>query len=231
MLNPSLTRALVCVDRLLGGPGTGPQPQRPLTDIETGLVRTLIGRVLGELRYAFEPIARMDPQITAIEYNPQFVQAAAAADVLIVAGFDLRIGAEEAPATLCLPFGGLFPLLELAIGSSTDPRKPASATERIQVSDRLTDVPVEVSVGFAATTFTPRTLIEMAVGDVLRLRHPVSAPVRVTAAEVTFAHAIPGVRGERLAVRIVPTPVPDPRERTGSATTGSSTTAHDTREL
>ncbi|GAA0609510.1 flagellar motor switch protein FliM [Sporichthya brevicatena] len=210
ILELSMTSAMVSVDRLLGGPGTGEQPQRPLTDIEVGLLSTIVTRVLGELRYAFEPIARMEPDVTAIEYNPQFVQAAAAADVLIVAGFDLRIGETEAPATLCLPFASLFPLLEVAIGAGADPQRAATPTPvPVRVEERISAVPIEVSVGFAPTTFTPRTLVSLAVGDVLRLNHRAAAPLVVTAADVTFAHAVPGTRGQALACRIVDTP-PEP---------------------
>jgi flagellar motor switch protein FliM len=214
----SMTSAMASVDRLLGGPGTGTQPQRPLTDIEVGLMRTIVTRVLGELRYAFEPMARMEPAVTAIEYNPQFVQAAAAADVLIVAGFELRIGEIESPATLCLPFASLFPLLEIAIGANDGrERSTAPAPVPYRVDDRLPDAPIEVAVGFAPTVFTPRTLISLAVGDVLRLDHRTSAPLVVTAADVTFAHAVPGTRGQVLACRIVDTP-PD---ASSSTTTGS----------
>ncbi|MGQ0843559.1 MAG: flagellar motor switch protein FliM [Sporichthyaceae bacterium] len=212
ILELSMSSAMVCVDRLLGGPGTGAQPQRPLSDIEVGLLRQLTARVLGELRWAFEPIARMDPAITAVEHNPQFVQAAAAADVLIVASFELRIGEVESPATLCLPFASLFPLLEIAIGVTNDgDRTAAPPVVPIRVQDRLADVPIDVAVGFAPTVLTPRTLVDLTVGDVLRLAHPVAAPLVVTAADVTFAHAVAGARGRQLACRIVEPPaVPPP---------------------
>lgn len=216
ILELSMDSAMVCVDRLLGGPGTGPQPQRPLTDIEVGLMRQLVGRVLGELRWAFEPIARMEPTITAVEHNPQFVQAAAAADVLIVAGFELRIGEVESLATLCLPFASLFPLLEIAIGVTHEGERAAPVKAApVRIHERLPDVPIDVAVGFAPTALTPRTLVELAVGDVIRLAHPVSAPLIVTAADMTFAHAVAGSRGQHLACRIVE---PPPAAPPGSST-------------
>jgi flagellar motor switch protein FliM len=78
------------------------------------------------------------------------------------------------------------------------------------VEDRLPDAPIEVAVGFAPTVFTPRTLISLGVGDVLRLNHRTNAPLVVTAADVTFAHAAPGTRGQVLACRIVDTPSDPP---------------------
>lgn len=69
--------AMVTIDRLLGGPGTGAQPQRPLTEIESGLIRELVARILHELVYAFDTVTKFEPKIVALESNPQFAQIAA----------------------------------------------------------------------------------------------------------------------------------------------------------
>jgi flagellar motor switch protein FliM len=208
----SMTSAMVCVERLLGGPGTGPQPQRPLTDIEAGLLGRLVARVLDELRTVFEPMAPMAPEVTGVEYNPAFMQAAQAGDVLIVAGFALRIGEVESTATVALPFAGIFPLLEVAVGGQPDSPGPAAAPA-LRVTDRLVAVPVDVAVAFAPTPLTPPAVAGLAVGDVIRLAHPVTAPLRITAADVVFAHAVPGRRGRMLAARVVDSPVAREEER------------------
>ena len=205
ILEFSLSNAMISVDHMLGGPGSGVQPTRPLSDIESSLLRQLVTRVLGELRYAFEPIVRMEPQVTSVEYNPQFAQAASAADVVVVASLDMRVGPDESVATVCLPFASLFPLLERALGHgvTSDRERQVRANARRDLEVGLQSVPVEVSVGFRPTAVTPRTLVDLAVGDVLRLQHPVAAPLSVTAADVTFAHAVAGVQGHHLACLVV----------------------------
>lgn len=211
VLELSMTSTMISVDRLLGGAGTGTQPDRPLSEIEAGLVRHLVDRVLGELRYAFEPIVAMEPTVRSVEYNPQFVQAAAAADIVIVATFDMRVGADESRATLCLPFGDLFPLLEAALGLGVDADGQAPATpEKHTIEERLQAVPIEVAVGFHPTLLTPGTLVDLAVGDVVTLDHPVTTPLLVIAADVTFAHAMAGARGRRLACLVVDEPAGPP---------------------
>ena len=54
-------------------------------------------------------------------------------------------------------------------------------------------------------------LANLQLGDVLPLRHNLSAPLSVTAADVTFAHAVPGSQGKRLAVLVVDPPEEEPR--------------------
>ncbi|MGC9669197.1 flagellar motor switch protein FliM [Planosporangium sp. 12N6] len=200
----SLAIAMASIDHMLGGSG-GAQPQRPLTDIETPLLQNLLDRVLGELRYAFEGIASIKPQLAGIEYNPQFVQAGGASDPVIVASFEMRVGAEECVATICLPFGMIFSQLQ---GDRTDVRlSPAQRAARDAAHHNLVagmeSVPLDVAVRFAPMRMRPEDLINLRPGDVVTLNHPTTQPLAVTTAGLTFAHAVPGSQGSRLACLIV----------------------------
>ncbi len=205
--------AMAAIDRLLGGNGEGNQPARALTDIESMLMRELISRVLRELDYAFESLAKVSTSIVQLEFNPQFAQVAAPSDMVVVATFDVRIGGQEAPATLCLPFTALQPVLEQVTGNALfadrkgDPEESARA-----VAAGLTGVPVDVAVRFDPVTLTSSEILNLRVGDVLPLRHPVSLPLSVCAADRTCASAVPGSKGRRLAFMIVePDNDKDPR--------------------
>src|SRR5205085_1286845 len=75
------------IERMLGGPGGGPHPNRIPTEIETQLVLRVVERMLGELRYGLAAVAELSPVLKSLEFNPQFVQVAAATDLYIVATF------------------------------------------------------------------------------------------------------------------------------------------------
>ncbi|MFC6288126.1 flagellar motor switch protein FliM [Nocardioides sp. GCM10027113] len=203
-----LPATMSCIDLMLGGPGSPVQPVRPLTDIESGVVKTIVERLLGEMRYSLAGIADLDPKVAGVEYSPQFAQVAGAADVMIVAHLDLRIGERTHKMTICLPFSGLQPYLTKASAPA-----PVSERERVQraraselVHRQFEQVPVDVTVQFRGTRLDPDTLGGLAVGDVLRLSHPASAPLDVTVDGTTFAHATAGTQGARLAALIVGTP-------------------------
>lgn len=208
LLEMSLGSAMTTVDHLLGGAGGPDQPNRTPTDLEEPLLRRFIGRMLQEFRYAFSSLVDWHPAVTAVEYNPQFAQVASASDVMIAASFDLKIGVVESTSTVCLPFAPVLPLLEAATG-----RAPATEHQKRQreqaarlVNARLAEVPVTVGIDVGATTLTPAQVLRLRVGDVIPLQHSLTAPMRVTAAGVTFAHAVPGTRGKRLACLVVPQP-------------------------
>jgi flagellar motor switch protein FliM len=203
----SMSTAMTWVDHLLGGAG-GPQPTRPLSDIEAELVRGLLQRVLGELRYAFESLLPIHPRLGALEYNPQFAQVCTASDVVVVASFDMRVGSQECVATVCLPFTMILPPLEAAADNNahSELQRVIRADAARAVAAGLESTPVEVSVRFSPVRMRSEEIIGLRVTDVVRLRHPVTASLAVTAGDVTFAHAVPGNQRTRLACLIVSSP-------------------------
>lgn len=207
VLEIPLVATMACVDHMLGGPGHSDQPERPLTEIESGVIGGLIERLLGEMRYSLGPVVPLEPVVRGVEYSPQFAQVAGAADVMVVASFDLRIDDRQHRMTVCLPFSGLHPHLAVAAApapaSERERQKRAQAAEQLHV--RFETVPVDVAVRFRTTRMAPRTLAALQPGEVLRLNHPASAPLDVTVDDMSFAHATPGAQGQRLAALIVGT--------------------------
>ncbi|WP_426242370.1 flagellar motor switch protein FliM [Nocardioides sp. LHG3406-4] len=208
VLEIPLPATMACVDHMLGGPGMDHQPVRPLTDIEGAIVRTFVERLLGEMTYSLAGILELAPTVTGIEYSPQFAQVAGAADVMVVGTFSLRIDTRTSPMTICLPFNGLQP--HLARAAAPAPVSDRERTQRAHAAELLAeafnDVPVDVAVRFRSTRLDPGALSNVAVGDVLRLTHPASAPLDVAVDDTPFAHATAGATRNRLAALIVATP-------------------------
>ena len=211
VLEVPLFATMTCIDHMLGGPGADEQPDRPLTEIEASVIRGLVERLLGEMRYSLGEIVALDPTITGVEYSPQFAQVAGAADVMVVVTLELRIGERAHAVTICLPFTGLLPYLTNASGQGamSDRERTQRAHSARLLGEQFTQVPVNVAVRFRGLRLDPATITALAPGSVLRLNHPASAPLDVSVADTTFAHATPGTRGQQLAALIVATPEED----------------------
>jgi flagellar motor switch protein FliM len=63
--------------------------------------------------------------------------------------------------------------------------------------------PIEVGVQFSPTLITMADIVSLQPGDVLPLAHTLSTPLAVVAEGITFAYAVPGSEGRRLACLIV----------------------------
>jgi flagellar motor switch protein FliM len=171
---------MLWVDYLLGGPGLATAvPERELTDIEWQLVRELLGTAVGDLSYAFASVCTLDVTVRSVQYAPQFVQAAAASEPVIIATFTLLLGQHESTATFMVPAEIL--LASLLAGEKLDNRTADEVREHERALDRIADQ----------------------VSDVLPLRHRADAPLDVVIGDVVLARAALGSNGNRLACLVV----------------------------
>ena len=211
LMEISSSAAMTAIDHMLGGPG-GPQPERPLTEVEMPLLRGLLERMLGELRYGFETLVDISPKLRDIEYNAQFLRAHQPSDAVVIASFDMKIGTEECVASICLPFTTILPVLEK---QETIELTPAERQVR-EISLRnltagLSAAPIDVAVRFQPIRMRTDDIVDLLPGDVVPLAHPTSVPLEVTVNETVFAHAVPGNQGARLACLVVPSPKEEER--------------------
>jgi flagellar motor switch protein FliM len=96
---------------MLGGSRPRSMAERKFTQIEQALVRKLFDDALEDLRYSFGPLIVTPIAVDGIHYNSQFAQAAATADLMIVASFTVRVGDTSAQATIAIPADVLLPQL------------------------------------------------------------------------------------------------------------------------
>lgn len=201
ILHLPLPLAFACIDRLLGGQGTDPGPERPLTEIEQAVIHHLLQRIMRELGYAYESLRPVTPKILHQESNPHFAQIASPGDMAIESTFEVRLGNQEGLMSLITPFSTLQPVLDEISERSlqrgrvlTDPHSARNA-----VGDRLTGAPLEVAVRFSDVSLTSGEVAQLRCGDIVPLHHPTAAPLTVTVAGAPYYTASLGRRGKRLA--------------------------------
>lgn len=199
-----VTTAMTCLDHLLGG-GGGPQPERQLTDIETPLLRDLLTEALVELHVAFEDVVALDLSLGALEYNPQLVPFGGPTEALVVATFDVTVGEAASAFAVTMPLQVLVPALqrhhEQAVMGAGE--RAARQAARDLLTNRLREVPVDVTVVFAPVRLRSDQLLDLRPGDVVPLDHPVDVPLDITTAGEVFGRAVATKRGHRLACQVV----------------------------
>jgi flagellar motor switch protein FliM len=204
--------AMTAIDHMLGGPG-GAQPERPLTEVEMPLLRGLLERMLGELRYGFETLVDISPKLKEIEYNAQFLRAHQPGDAVVIASFEMKIGTEECVASICLPFNSILPVLEKTETIElTSAERMVRDTALRNLTAGLSAAPIDVAVRFQPIRMRTDDIVDLRPGDVVPLGHPTSVPLEVTVNETVFAHAVPGNQGARLACLVVPSPKEEERQ-------------------
>lgn len=205
-----LTTAMTIVDLMLGGHGGSGVPERPLTEIERGLVRTIIDRSLAELSYSFDSVVKISPEVIQHESNPQFAQVAAPSDMTVVVMFDVKIGSEENVMSLCYPYAALQPILDTIAQAAVHSQASRNDLAQIQarLADRMLDVPVELIVEFAPARLTSAEILDLSVGDIIPLDQQVDETLDAVVDGKSTFRVRPARSGKRLACQIVSATTP-----------------------
>ena len=205
LLQIPVALALTAVDLLLGGHGRNAPTERPLTEIEIGLMRTLVDRALRELTYAFESIVRIEPAVVVHESNPQFAQITAPTDMMVVVRLNLRIESVEAEGSLCFPYAMLQPVLDGFAGHAGHHDRQLTEIEesRTRLAARLHDVPVELQIVFPQVTLASTEIVDLHVGDIVPLGRSIDAPIWAVIEGQRVTQVRLGRRNKRLAAQVI----------------------------
>jgi len=160
------------VDRLLGG--TNAEifiPQRPLTAIENRLVQRIIDRALENLAEAWADLVEVKFKITGSESNPHLVQIVAPNEVVVVIGFEIKIGARAGTMTVCIPFNVIEPVIG-KLGTQSwlaYSHKTSSSAQEASVTRNLRHTGVELRSYLGRTQITVGDLLSLSPGDIIKL--------------------------------------------------------------
>lgn len=160
------------VDRLLGG--TNAEifiPQRPLTSIEMRLVNRIIDRALVYLSEAWSELMQVKFEIAGTESNPHLVQIVAPNEVVVVLGFEIKIGARAGTMTLCIPFNVIEPVIgKLATQSWLAYARGSSTQDQVRcVTENVRRASVELRAYLGETKLTINELLSLTPGDIIQL--------------------------------------------------------------
>jgi len=168
------------IDRLLGGSNADLFiPQRPMTTIELRLVNKIIDRATVALNEAWDSITPLSFSLQETESNPQLVQIVPPNEVVVVVGFELKMGGRAGTMSLCIPYNVIEPVVERLANQTWAAynRNRRDATLRDRMAIHLEDAPLVVSAELATSSIKMNDLISLQVGDLIVTEKQAAAPL------------------------------------------------------
>ena len=168
------------IDRLLGGTNADLFiPQRPLTAIEMRLVHKLITRATSSLAEAWEAVTPMKFELADTESNPQLVQIVPPNEVVVVVGFEVKMGGRAGPMSLCIPYNVIEPVIDKLSEQNwaAYKKKTRNADLRKRMASQLDSARLTVAATLAETTITVNDLMSLQVGDMILTEKAASSPL------------------------------------------------------
>jgi flagellar motor switch protein FliM len=195
-LNPAV--AFTMIDRMLGGSGRGVLVNRALTEIEQNVTDAVVKLILENLTETWRGVVDCQFRISGRETRPQMLQVAAPNEVVLLLGFEIRIGETRGVLNVCIPAS----TIEAVSGSFTrswqKTRRELGPAERQALSGNLSRLPLSVEAAIDST-LSAGEFMRLRVGDVIALEHPVAQPIDVRVNGRTKFRGCPHVDGQRTA--------------------------------
>ncbi|MBB6428357.1 flagellar motor switch protein FliM [Algisphaera agarilytica] len=171
------------IDRLLGGSNAELFiPQRPLTAIENRLVSQILARAMTALHEAWANIIEADFKLEETESNPALVQIVPPNEVVVVVGFELKMGSRAGTMSLCIPYAVIEPVVDKLSSQSWSSYKKLTRDDQLRerMAGSLDSAQVDVSAVMANTTMTLHDLVNLQVGDLILTDKPATSPLALT---------------------------------------------------
>ena len=193
------------IDRLLGGNNEELSiPQRPLTLIEARLLSRILELGMTALQEAWSGVRDIDFTIDSMESNPNLVQIVPPNEVVVVIGFEIRLGNRVGTMNLCMPYNSIEGVMDdlnsenwLVTGRSGNgvPADPA-------IVGRLAESTVQLEATLAETTITLDELGRLEKGDLIITDRLASGPVVLSVEGQPKFEASMGQHRGRRAVQV-----------------------------
>jgi flagellar motor switch protein FliM len=180
-LNPSI--AFTMIDRMLGGAGQSTGPDRALTEIEQNVLDAVVDLVLHHLTETWKAIVDVEFRIHARETRPQMLQVTSANEIVILLGFDVRMGESRGMLSICIPASSIESMEDkVAQGWHRQPRQPTDQeTMRLRVNLGRLPLPVTALI---QTQVLARDIVDLEPGDLLVLGRSASEPIDVHVGQI-----------------------------------------------
>ena len=199
-LNPAV--AFSMIDRMLGGSGKGMAPTRGLTEIEHNVIDGVVKLVLEHLTETWRNIVDVRFRVNGRDTRPQMLQVAAPNEVVVLIGFDIRIGDARGMLNFCLPATAIETVGDQFTHTFYRSHREPTLDDRHQFWRTLGHLPVNVAAT-VSTTLPARDVLELAPGDVIALGHRVTEPLEVRVADAIKFEALPMQEMGRAGVRVL----------------------------
>lgn len=203
-MNPQIIFAIL--DRLMGGTLRGPYKERELTEIEIALLNRVLRNLPDFFSEAWRNVAELEPELGALESNPQFLQLTTPNETVLVVTLSAKVGSISGLLNVCIPHITVEPLIpklstQYFMGGNSVHEVSSQDSERI--AHRVKDAVVGVVVQLGQTEATVQEVLELEKGDIIPLTNSVRSPLTVFVDDIPSFTATIGRSNKRYAVKIL----------------------------
>lgn len=193
------------VDRMLGGTGFSEMKPRELTDIEENLIKRIFQKATKSLEDSWKSVFPVQGEVKEVESNYTLIQIASPGEIVALVTLEIQVANKfSGLLSLCFP----YPVLETVISQLTSQHIfqakgiISSAEDKNKILSKISNTSVDVSVLLGSSQISVHELLDLKLGDVLKLENHVNDNLVVKVNGIPKFTGRPGTKKGRLAVNI-----------------------------
>lgn len=200
--SPDLT--YIMLDRMLGGQGVISPVQNELTEIEMNVIERVFINALESFGDAWDSVVKISPELKEIEVNPQFLTTSVPNETVILVSLQTKIGDVQGMINICLPHVVLEQVLPKLSARHwlANQKKAIESHEAQALEEKVQNTRLDVKAVLGRSSINIGDVLDLKIGDVIRLNESFSDPVKILVDEKQKFLAQPGISKGRVAVQI-----------------------------
>lgn len=208
LLEISTTIGYEIISRLLGGTGIySDLSSKSFTEIELSILTRICGQMLSIMNESWSRVTPIRSMIERVETSAQFAQIVVSSEPIAIITISVTIGDVSDIINFCIPHPALQPIANKMTTKLwyNDQRVEQTGQDMMKdpgISARIASTPVTLHAMFEPTTATVGDILNLQVGDVIRVEHPLSQGITLLVEHIPKFRAKIGHKGQQIAVKI-----------------------------
>ena len=194
------------MDRLLGGNGSYVDINRDFTEIEIGLLRTIVEKLCSMQKEAWSSFIDINTSIASVETNARVIQSIAPDEIIIQIMLEVEIKDVKNTISICIPAMNLEQIMAKFNDKSLRSSRrldPLKETERkTEILQGIKDVQLDVTAVLCETQVDLQDILHLQINDIIPLNTNINNNVIVKVGETTWFDGKLGAKNNRKAVRL-----------------------------
>ncbi len=198
--------AFTLMDRLLGGNGTYIDINRDFTEIEIGLLRTIVEKMCAMQKESWATFIDLNTSVSSVETNARVIQSIAPDEIIIQIMLEVEIKEVKNTISICIPAMNLEQIMtkfndkNLRSSKRLDPLKE---TERkSEILQGIKDSTLNVTAVLCETQVDLQDILHLQVNDIIPLNTNINQNVVLKIGETPWFDGKLGAKNNRKAVRL-----------------------------
>lgn len=194
------------IDRLLGGAGTPLENDREYTEIELGILEYFLKGIINLMKNVWLDYLEISPRLTKIETNSRILQGIAPDENVVIVVMNILVNETQGKINICIPAVTLDILFKKKTAQTKrNLRKTDQLTEsqrRADILYAINETDLEIRGVLGQVELLSHELINLEVGDIIKLYKPANAMVDLYVEETPWFRGEMGVFKKNRAIAI-----------------------------